>query len=98
MYSNGSKWCSRYPPEKLEYSFDVHDNRADQAEDQETIRLLKKYGINQVRGGNFVISRDVDRLPGWLPRSYRENEHEIMGATLAGRETTRCDNETSIDQ
>jgi len=54
-----NEWIKRYPIvriELIEYSKDESD------EDEITIKLMKKHGINNVRGGsynNIVLSNDI---------------------------------------
>ena len=75
---NGSKWCNRFKYVRLLSARQVPDLDANRIEDEVTIELLKKHGLNRVRGGNFVISRDVDALPAWVPQTFRNAEREIL--------------------
>lgn len=48
--SNGSAWTKKYNPIKL---LELKSNQDDEDEDKITIQYMKKYGIENVRGGSF---------------------------------------------
>ena len=50
--SNGSEWTKKYKPLKV---LELKPNCDDYDEDKITIQYMDKYGINNVRGGSFVL-------------------------------------------
>ncbi len=48
--NNGSAWTKKYPPIRV---IEIIPNSDDYDEDKHTLKYMKQYGINNVRGGSF---------------------------------------------
>ena len=50
LNGGGSHWTKKYPPLKL---LELMENSDEEDEDKITLRYMKRYGIDNVRGGSF---------------------------------------------
>jgi len=76
----GAKWTHRFGFRKLLWKREVPDNEITQAENDATLKIMRAEGLNAVRGGDFVICRDVRRIPSWALKMYHEYAEEIYEA------------------
>ena len=70
----GAKWTKKYPPLKKDYLYSINSGLTKKDEDKETLALMAKYGISNVRGGQWCmvnmpkevyaeLSKKIDKKP-----------------------------------
>ena len=68
----GSIWTRRHAYKRLLFYLDVSAESCTELEDKLTEYLMHKFGIKNVRGGNYVNCRpDCYASDWWLPKSLR---------------------------
>jgi cellular nucleic acid-binding protein len=84
---SGSAWTKKYPPIKLELCRSL---QGDHDENNITKDYMKKYGIENVRGGSYAqvtLSEDIIKL---LRYEFRGNADVCYKCNLAGHFAERC--------
>ena len=80
-YRHGAKWTTAHKPLRVLWKREVDDDEVAKCEDDEVCRIMRRLGINSVRGGLFNIGRDVKTLPWWARDPYRAHTAEIQAAS-----------------
>lgn len=84
---NGAAWTAKYKPVKM---IECRDLKGDHDENNVTKDYMKKYGINNVRGGSYTqvsLPGDVESV---LQREFRGNADVCYKCNLAGHFTNQC--------
>lgn len=84
---SGSAWTKLYQPILLLEAKPIasaHD------ENNITKDYMKKYGINNVRGGSYAQVKLPDDINSVLEREFRGNEDLCMNCGLAGHFSNKC--------
>ena len=72
----GCKWTQRHGFRRMSIWADVPHYACSVLEDELTEWLIHEYGMQNVRGGNYVNCRaDCYASEWWMPRSIRGNTH-----------------------
>lgn len=83
----GSAWTSKYPPVSLTESKPItspHD------ENNSTKDYMKKYGVENVRGGSYTQITLDDSVISVLNREFLGNTDKCFNCGLAGHFTNKC--------
>ena len=76
----GSIWTTRHGYKRMALWADVLTEHAGVLEDELTEWLMHRYGIRNVRGGNYVNCRaDCYANDWWLPKSLRSGFGDVSG-------------------
>ena len=76
----GSLWTTRHGYKRMALWADVRTEHASKLEDELTEWLMHRYGIRNVRGGNYVNCRpDCYANDWWLPKSLRSGFGNVPG-------------------
>ena len=76
----GSLWTTRHGYKRMALWADVRTEHASALEDELTEWLMHRYGIRNVRGGNYVNCRpDCYANDWWLPKSLRSGFGDVAG-------------------
>lgn len=86
----GSAWTSKYKPIKL---MECRPMTSDHDENNTTKDLMKKYGIEHVRGGTFTQVTLPDAVVAVLQMELRGNADMCYKCNLAGHFANRCPND-----
>lgn len=84
---SGSAWTSKYKPVKM---LECRALNGDHDENNVTKDYMKKFGINNVRGGSYTqvaLPADVESV---LQREFRGNADVCYKCNLAGHFATQC--------
>ncbi len=80
-------WTTKYPPIKIIETFDLID---DLDEDNYTLRYMKKYGINNVRGGTFSqINLPLNQYQT-LTKMIRHSDNKCFRCNKSGHYANKC--------
>jgi predicted GIY-YIG superfamily endonuclease len=86
----GSAWTSKYKPIKL---MECRPMTSEHDENNTTKDLMKKYGIEHVRGGTFTQVVLPDAVVSVLQMEIRGNADICYKCNLAGHFANRCPND-----
>jgi len=86
----GSAWTSKYKPIKL---MECRPMTSEHDENNTTKDLMKKYGIEHVRGGTFTQVTLPDAVVSVLQMELRGNADMCYKCNLAGHFANRCPND-----
>lgn len=89
---NGSAWTKLYAPVKI---LEVKPITSPHDENNVTKDYMKKYGINNVRGGSYTQVTIPDDTRGVLEREFRGVDDQCIKCGLAGHFANRC---TVVDE
>ena len=87
---SGSAWTSKYPPVSLTESKPItspHD------ENNTTKDYMKKYGVDNVRGGSYTQIKLDDSVISVLNKEFLGNTDKCFKCGLAGHFTNKCKKE-----
>ena len=85
--SNGSEWTKKYNPIKL---IDLIQNSDDFDEDKYTLIYMKKYGINNVRGGTFSHLNLETNVIETLTKMINNDENKCFTCGELGHFAKEC--------
>jgi predicted GIY-YIG superfamily endonuclease len=86
----GSAWTKKYPPTRL---MECRAITGSHDENNMTKDLMKKYGVNNVRGGTYTQLVLPDELMKALNMEFLGNADVCYKCNLAGHFANRCPNE-----
>lgn len=93
LTGSGSAWTSKYPPKSLVESRPItstHD------ENNVTKDYMKKYGVENVRGGSYTQVVLDDSTISVLKNEFIGNDNKCLNCGLAGHFANRC--RTKVEQ
>jgi predicted GIY-YIG superfamily endonuclease len=83
----GSAWTKKYPPTRL---MECRDITGSHDENNMTKDLMKKYGVDNVRGGTYTQVVLPDELMKALNMEFRGNADVCYKCNLAGHFANKC--------
>ena len=86
----GSAWTSKYKPIKL---IECHPMTSEHEENNVTKDMMKKYGIEHVRGGTFTQVTLPDAVVSVLQMEIRGTADMCYKCNLVGHFANRCPND-----
>jgi predicted GIY-YIG superfamily endonuclease len=92
---SGSAWTSKYTPVKM---LECRALNGDHDENNVTKDYMKKFGINNVRGGSYTqvaLPADVESV---LQREFRGNADVCYKCNLAGHFANQCPITVAVEQ
>ena len=85
----GSAWTSKYKPVKM---LECRTITSDHDENNVTKDYMKKYGVENVRGGTYAQVSLADDVVNVLQMEFRGNADVCYKCNLAGHFATKCPN------
>jgi len=93
--NNGSTWTRKYKPQQIQELIPDCD---DYDEDKWTIKYMKKYGIDNVRGGSFnTLKLDKSKI-SVIKHMITSSEDKCYKCNKIGHFATDCDYESSSEE
>lgn len=96
QHKNGtvSEWTKKYTPIEI---IDIFESKTDKDEDFYTKIYMKKYGINNVRGGNYITIDLPDYKIKSLIDEIASSEHRCFRCKIDGHIEKFCTYKTYED-